>query len=455
MSLLVALPKILEESRIEYEEAKTLKFIVKEVFSDSKEEPLNILAKGNNLAFIKYLMEDDKFKGKLKMVYIDPPFFSQADYGMNIEFILDKEKTKVKKKAYTDIWESGMEGYLKMLCIRLFGIRDLLAEDGCLWVHLDWHSVHYVKVLMDEIFGEKNFVNEVIWQYKSGGTSKRHFSRKHDTLLFYAKNNDYFFKPQQEKSYNRGLKPYRFKGVNEYRDDFGWHTLVNMKDVWQIDMVGRTSKERTGYATQKPEALLERIMESCTQPGDYCADFFSGSATLGAIANKLNRNWVCCDIGNLAIVNSLSRLAGRDVKFSYYEEETLDEITDTGTNITAHIIQEKIDEMSQLIQIELKNFIPELVFTGGLSAKDRKTVEQVLKEDPFLLVEYWSIDYHYDGFVHRPKEVFIKGSKELVKKSESLTKGSKLISIRILDSFGKSYHKVIDLLGGGEHEKNQ
>jgi len=445
MSLLHALPNILEESKIEYEQTKASNFVLKEAFFEKSEDGINIMAKGDNLSFIKFLINDKGYKEKLNLVYIDPPFFSQSDYGMNIEFPLGEEKTKVKKKAYTDIWESGMEGYLKMLCTRLFGIKDLLADDGCLWVHLDWHSVHYVKILLDEIFGEANFINEVIWQYKSGGTSKRHFSRKHDTLLYYAKNKNYYFSGQKEKSYNRGLKPYRFKGVNEYKDEFGWHTLVNMKDVWQIDMVGRTAGERTGYATQKPEALIKRIIESCTKSGDLCADFFSGSGTLAAVSNKLDRKWICCDMGNLAIVNSLSRLARNQNKFSFYEEEQLHEIPDSNKNIVLNIKNNKINETSDLIQIELLDFKPELIFAKGLNPKDENTMTMVLKEDPLQLIEYWSVDYHYDGIVHRPKEVFIKSNKGITRKSKSIFSGSKNISIRLVDSFGTSYHKVIDL----------
>lgn len=445
MSLLHDLPKILEDSKIEYDQAKASKFVVKEAFFETKEDVGNIMAKGDNLAFIKFLMEDKRFKDKLNLVYIDPPFFSQADYGMNIEFPLGEEKAKVKKKAYSDTWESGMEGYLKMLCTRIFGIKDLLAEDGCLWVHLDWHSVHYVKILLDEIFGEANFINEVIWQYKSGGSSKRHFSRKHDTLLFYVKNKNYYFNGQKEKSYNRGLKPYRFKGVNEYRDELGWHTLVNMKDVWQIDMVGRTAGERTGYATQKPEALIERIIESCTKPGDLCADFFSGSGTLAAVCNKLERKWICCDVGNLATLNSLSRLAEKTIEFSYYEEESVHEIADFFNSIIISITNSKINETSDLIQIELLDFKPELIFSKGLTAKDEMTMTKVLEEDPLRLVEYWSVDYHYDGIVHRPKEVFIKSNKGITRNSKSISSCLKKVSIRLVDSFGNSYHKVIDL----------
>lgn len=156
---------------------------------------------------------------------------------------------KVKQFAYNDVWESGIAEYLKMFCVRAFFMRELLAEEGAIWVHLDWHAVHYVKMFMDEIFGKENFINEIIWTYKSGGSTRRSFARKHDNILFYGKSKNYYFVPKKEKSYNRGLRPYRFKNIREFKDDIGWYTMVNRKDVWHIDMVGRTSKERTGYAT--------------------------------------------------------------------------------------------------------------------------------------------------------------------------------------------------------------
>lgn len=201
-----------------------------------------------------------------------------------------------------------MKEYLTMLTARLFAMRELLSDTGCMWMHLDWHSVYYVKVIMDQIFGESNFINEVIWTYKSGGSSKRSFSKKHDTLLVYGKGKNYKFRPLTEKSYNRGMKPYRFKGVEEFCDDKGWYTLVNMKDVWSIDMVGRTSAERTGYATQKPEKLMERIIASCTDEGDLCADFFAGSGTLGAVCEKNGRRWLMCDEGGLAVADQIQEV---------------------------------------------------------------------------------------------------------------------------------------------------
>ena len=172
-----------------------------------------------------------------------------------------------------------------MLASRLLLMRELLSDDGVLCLHLDWHASHYARVLLDEIFGSENFVNEIIWNYKSGGSTNKRFSRKHDNILIYSRTKKFKFRPQKEKSYNRGFKPYRFKGVEEFQDDIGWYTMVNMKDVWSIDMVGRTSAERTGYATQKPKQLINRIIEAFTDEGDIVADVF-----------LRKRNCWCCSI---------------------------------------------------------------------------------------------------------------------------------------------------------------
>jgi len=151
--------------------------------------------------------------------------------------------------------------------------------------------------------GGGDFRNEIIWCYKSGGASpKRRFSQKHDVILCYGKSGKKtLFNPQLEKSYNRDLKPYKFKGVKEYCDDIGWYTLVGMKDYWLIDMVGRTSKERLGYPTQKPEALLERIIKASSNEGDIILDPFCGCGTTIAVAEKLNRQFVGIDISSFAI----------------------------------------------------------------------------------------------------------------------------------------------------------
>jgi DNA modification methylase len=250
----------------------------------------NILCCGDNLDFMKQLLEDG-FKDSIDFIYIDPPYFTGSDY-----------------KQYQDKWDS-MDEYLSMLKERFVLMKELLSPTGCIAVHLDWHSVHYVKVEMDKIFGYNHFVNELIWSYKSGGASTRSFAKKHDNILVYSKTSKYKFNPQKEKSYNRGGKPYRFKGVEEFSDEHGWYTMVNHKDVFTIDMVGRTSAERTGYPTQKPEKLMELMISAYTDEGDLCADFFAGSGSFAVAAAKKNRSYICCDSAPEALEVQVDRLS--------------------------------------------------------------------------------------------------------------------------------------------------
>ena len=217
--------------------------------------------------------------GAFDFIYIDPPYFTNREFP-----------------DYKDCWPGGIDAFLDMMRPRLSAMKELLADTGLIAVHLDYHAVHYIKVMMDGIFGMERFVNELIWAYKSGGASSRSFARKHDTILLYSKTSDYYFSPQKERSYNRGMRPYRFKGIEEYQDEDGnWYTLVNRKDVLNIDMVGRTSKERNGYSTQKPEALLRILTDSCCPEGGLCADFFAGSGTLGAAAQSTGKRFLLCD----------------------------------------------------------------------------------------------------------------------------------------------------------------
>jgi site-specific DNA-methyltransferase (adenine-specific) len=208
--------------------------------------------------------------------------------------------------AFDDSW-GGVQNYIGMLRERIVLMRDLLDEDGSMYVHCDWRTNAHIRLLLDEIFGSSNFQNEIIWSYRSGGSSSVRFSRKHDSIFFYSKSKKYWFKALKEKSYNRGFKPYRFKGVEEFQDERGWFTVVNMRDVWELDMVGRSSRERNGYPTQKPEKLLERIISASSGEGDLVADFFSGSGTTLAVADRLSRRWIGCDQSGDAVDISCRR----------------------------------------------------------------------------------------------------------------------------------------------------
>ena len=188
------LPAILEAGRREYEELKAGQYQMVEASVRKQDGWENQLVLGENGAFMKALLHNENHE-KLQMIYIDPPFFTRANHEAVIQ--VDRPKAdggavKGKHLAYGDTWSNGIGQYLSMLTSRLMLMRDLLADEGTIWVHLDWHAVHYVRLLMDEIFGAEHFVNEIIWTYKSGGSGKKHFARKHDTILVYSKTKDYY-----------------------------------------------------------------------------------------------------------------------------------------------------------------------------------------------------------------------------------------------------------------------
>lgn len=231
-------------------------------------------------------------RASVDLIYADPPFCSGRNYGL-----------------FEDRWENGINVYVNWMRERVMEMHRVLKPTGSIYLHCDFHASHYLKVMMDDVFGANNFQNEVVWAYKSGGATRKRWARKHDVILFYAKNEKKMkFNPEKEKSYNRGYKPYGFAGVKEYQDEVGWYTMVNMKDVWHIDMVGRTAKERLGYPTQKPEALLERIIKASSNQGDVILDPFCGCGTTVAVAERLGRQWIGIDISPTAISLTRQRL---------------------------------------------------------------------------------------------------------------------------------------------------
>lgn len=338
-------------------------FARQETYGDGKNE----MAFGDNEGYMLDLIRNRGMAGKLQVVYIDPPFFAKEKFMSSIRLrseVLGDSKV-LKIGAYDDHISESLEVYLTRLGVRLMLIRTLLADSGFVWVHLDRRVTHYARILLDLIFGADNFVNEIIWTYKSGGSGKKTFARKHDNLLAYSKTRDYKFHVLREKSYNRGLKPYRFKGVEEYCDEVGWYTLVNMKDVWQLDMVGRTSSERSGYATQKPEKLVERIIEACSDPGDICADFYAGSGTLAAVCSRLGRRWHLCDNNPAAVVCQMERMMKDEEGFAVMagEEWPRGEAELTGELITGY----RAD-------------------ISGITCSDRETLERYMEEDGPCLI---------------------------------------------------------------------
>jgi site-specific DNA-methyltransferase (adenine-specific)/adenine-specific DNA-methyltransferase len=279
-------------------------------FGKAKEnEWRNMLIFGDNLQILKHLLKL-KEQGKLrnpdgrngiKLIYIDPPFASEQEF-----------KGSQDQKAYQD--KIAGADFLEFLRKRLIFLKELLTDDGGIYVHLDWRKSHYVRIIMDELFLENNFRNEIIWAYKSGGTSRKYFSKKHQTILFYSKSNKWVFNPQKEKSYM-----HEWSGENPkqtyYSDEKGRYTLVNVKDWWQdIGMLATSAHERVDYPTQKPEPLLERVIKVSSNKGDIVLDCFAGSGTTSAVAEKLGRKWIMIDSSKLAIYTIQKRMLNLKVE---------------------------------------------------------------------------------------------------------------------------------------------
>jgi hypothetical protein len=229
--------------------------------------------------------------------------------------------------------------------------------------------------------------------------------------------------------------------VTEYKDELGWYTMVNVKDVWHIDMVGRTSGERTGYATQKPEALLKRIIESCTSEGDLCADFFCGSATMPAVCEKTGRKWIACDEGALAIAASQKRLSEADFTILTADEKIRGRSgrLECAVDITAAGVSD-----SSIAEIKIINYAPPMrSLPLGKDMKD--VVRDVKAKDPLQLIDFWSVDFSFDGAVHRPDQCFCKGKGVIETRCRKIIREEGSISIRAIDIFGNVTEKIVEL----------
>ncbi len=268
----------------------------------------NFLFSGDNADVMEALL-DSGFQNYIDLIYADPPFFSNVTYGMKGR----KENTP----AFSDFTDHDGNAYLSFLEERLKLMHRLLKDTGSIFLHLDWHMVHHAKILMDGIFGRGNFRNEIIWHYYLGGKSKQFFARKHDNILFYSKSGKWKFRPQKAKrrlGYVPGLPVRSSSGKpvedSTGKDEAGWYSIVTADDVWEISGVFNLSNEYSGYPTQKPFALLERIVGSATDAGDTVADFFSGSGTTLAVAQSMGRRWIGSDISPVAARIALDRILG-------------------------------------------------------------------------------------------------------------------------------------------------
>jgi DNA modification methylase len=279
-------------------------------FGYPKTVPESRLILGDNLAVMAGLLPE--YEGRLNLIYADPPFFTNRRYSTRIGRGEDSRKPEkwVLADGYQDSW-ANLDAYLDFLYERFALMYRLLAPNGTLYLHLDWHANSYARILLDEIFGGDHLLNEIIWTYHGPSPIRRAFNRKHDMILVYVKGSDYIFNADAVR------EPYNPSTVQTFKASpkAGFGKVPDLdrgkvpEDWWYFPVVARLHNQRTGYPTQKPESLLERIILASSNPGDLVADFFCGSGTAPAVAARLGRRFLASDIIFRAVHTTRLRLS--------------------------------------------------------------------------------------------------------------------------------------------------
>ncbi|HEX2997326.1 MAG TPA: site-specific DNA-methyltransferase [Anaerolineales bacterium] len=279
--------------------------------------PVNRLILGDNLSVMTALLQ--AYEGRINLIYVDPPFFTNRQYPTRIGRGEDSRKPDEWQLAegYHDHWDH-LDSYLDFLYQRLHLMHRLLAPNGTLYLHLDWHADAYARLLLDEIFGAHHLLNEIIWTYHGPSPIRRAFNRKHDTILAYVKGDDYTFNVDAIR------EPYNKNTVKTFHSSAkaGFGKVPDLErgkvpeDWWYFPVVARLHNERTGYPTQKPLGLLERVILASSNPGDIVADFFCGSGTTPFVAAQHGRTFIACDETFRALHTTRSRLTVSQAPFS-------------------------------------------------------------------------------------------------------------------------------------------
>ena len=297
----------------------------------------NMVIRGECISACAYLRE----KGiKVDLVYIDPPFASGADYAKKVyirrnpkvaeviskaeEEMEDDDLKAFEEKMYGDVWDK--EKYLNWMYENLVAIKSVMSDTASIYVHLDWHIGHYAKILMDEIFGEDNFRNELVWCYTAASNVGLDFPKKHDTILRYSYSDQYLFNkeniriPYAEGSIDRATRNVIGRAGMDF-DEIKLNEAGKVPEDWWIDIqrATRYPGESVDYATQKPRKLLERIIKASSNENMLIADFFGGSGVAAAVANKLNRKFITCDIGINSVQTMRDRLKADGAQFDLLE----------------------------------------------------------------------------------------------------------------------------------------
>ena len=318
---------------------------------------------GDNLNVMAALLPE--YENKINLMYADPPFFTNRKFSARVGRGEDSRKPSKWKLAegYHDSW-TDIDSYLQFIYERLSMMYRLLAPNGTLYLHLDWHADAYARLILDELFGAENFINEIIWAYHGPSPIRTAFNRKHDTILMFAKNKDYVFNADDVR------EPYSPNTITTFNSSrkAGFGKVPNLErgkvpeDWWYFPVVARLHNERTGYPTQKPEALLERIILASSNKNDLVADFFSGSGTTSLVAAKHGRRFIACDESMRAVQTLRARLVKMKPVFTFERDLSI-------KNVVAH--------KSKKIKI--------------------KIVGDMIQLQTSLHVDFWEVDSDWDG----------------------------------------------------------
>lgn len=377
------LPSALELDSIVYPEG--------EGYPDGAAE--NLLILGDNFKVMSTLLEE--YEGRINLIYADPPFFTNRRYPARVGRGEDSRRPQEWQLAegYPDHW-LDIEAYLDMLYPRLHLMHRLLAPDGTLYLHLDWHADHYARLLLDEIFGADRLLNEIVWVYHGPSPIRSAFNRKHDTILSYTKSEAYTFNVDEVR------EPYNPNTVKTFKSSSkaGFGKVPDLErgkvpeDWWYFPVVARLHNERTGYPTQKPEALLERIIRASSNPGDIVADFFCGSGTAAVTAARLERKFIAND----GIWRAVNTTRGRLVRTRAKAFKFL-------TEAAAEIPAEEPEDRQFQIELSRENNM-----VSPKSCTHKIKLETNSLED----LDYWEADPAWDG------KVFFSAAQAVQRRSE-------------------------------------
>jgi DNA modification methylase len=368
-------------------------------------EPASRLILGDNLSVMTALLP--KYEGKLHLIYADPPFFTNRKFSARIGRGEDSRKPEQWKLAdgYHDHWEN-LDSYLDFLYQRLAVMYRLLSPNGTLYLHLDWHADSYARLLLDELFGADHLLNEIIWAYHGPSPIRRAFNRKHDTILAYVKGEGYTFNVDAVR------EPYNQNTVKTFNSSSkaGFGKVPDLErgkvpeDWWYFPVVARLHNERTGYPTQKPIALLERMLLASSNPGDIVADFFCGSGTTLFVAAQHGRNFLACDETFRALHTTRGRLTVSDMPFSLEHDSSFPFPIAAGSNGTTI------------------RFVKDTV---------------VLKTN--LDLDYWEVDPDWDGITFRSAAQAQRPIRSGEIPGELKIKAGRNVCVRLVTTHGEQY----------------